>query len=361
MSVQVSYKKQITFWILFACIIVLVVEPIVRTYDYIFPNCTFLDSDVFENIKNEALKRDVCHSFYNLKWTDANHISYEPNQHFTVVNINDDGFRGPEISLEKEENVFRIFFLGGSTAFGATALSDMKTIPGYMQKLFDQVELEQRIEIINAGIPGGYSYIESKLISEKILEYNPDLLVIYDGYNDNYRSFDNYYFDTKETNSTRDLLQYILQNNFYKTPQFFYHQYFRAVFDSTELIVFDDSKKFEKSERWANTWRDVCSENESKGIKTIITLQPILGTGEKELTKEEKRNFDKYDGEKIIKNYEFFAKQLEELSDSCTKIVDLRNSFDNEIETMFYDSVHTGDEGNKIIAKKIFDSMKDII
>ena len=45
-----------------------------------------------------------------------------------------------------------------------------------MQKKISAKLLEHNIEIINAGTPKAYSFTESNLIKNKLLEYDPDLL-----------------------------------------------------------------------------------------------------------------------------------------------------------------------------------------
>ena len=43
---------------------------------------------------------------------------------------------------------------------------------------------ERKIEVINAGISGGNSKTELELIGSKIINYDPDLIIMYDGWND---------------------------------------------------------------------------------------------------------------------------------------------------------------------------------
>ena len=99
-------------------------------------------------------------------------------------NLNSLGFRGPEFSEIKPSNTYRIFMVGGSTMFGAGATSDETTIPGILQKIFDSDNSIQKIEVINAGFSGGNSNTELNLIVEKLLWHEPDLVIIYDGWND---------------------------------------------------------------------------------------------------------------------------------------------------------------------------------
>ena len=76
----------------------------------------------------------------------------KPDQYFSTININSHGFRGSEFNLEKPDDVYRIFVVGGSSIFGSGATSDEKTIPGFLQNEFNEIKLSKRIQVINAGI-----------------------------------------------------------------------------------------------------------------------------------------------------------------------------------------------------------------
>ena len=177
MSVQVSYKKQFLFGLILLVMMFSVIEISMKIYDHYVPNCRFilLASDVYSE-KSFAEKRDICNDNSKLVWNN-DPFYLIPNQHFTTININSDGFRGNEI---QENSDYRIFLIGGSTTFGVGATSDYSTIPGYLQQFYDEQFPDKKIEVINAGIPGAYSYTEKYLIENTLLNYNPDLLVIYD-------------------------------------------------------------------------------------------------------------------------------------------------------------------------------------
>ena len=44
-----------------------------------------------------------------------------------------------------------------------------------------------KIEVINAGINGAWSGTETAMIKDKLVEFTPDLLLVYDGWNDHSR------------------------------------------------------------------------------------------------------------------------------------------------------------------------------
>ena len=163
MSVQVSYKKQIAFFIILGIIFLAVVEITIRIYDYNFPNCRFLESEVFGDIDHD-LRLDICRDNSGVKWeTDPLHLV--PNQNFKTINVNSDGFRGNELQIKPD---YRIFVIGGSTTFGVGATSDFSTIPYLLQVKINEKFPNHKIEVINAGTPQAYSFTESRLIKEKI-------------------------------------------------------------------------------------------------------------------------------------------------------------------------------------------------
>ena len=73
------------------------------------------------------------------------------------------------------------------------------------------------------------------------------------------------------------------------------------------------------------------------------------------MTDEEIRNYELYNKESKLKPYGDFASVLPELNIKCTEVKDLRNIFENNNETVFFDGGHTGDFGNEIIAKELFE------
>ena len=100
------------------------------------------------------------------------------------VNINSLGFRGNEFIKIKPDNTFRIFLLGGSQMFGTGATSDDTTIPGYIENYLDPNDYDFTVEIINSGLKGIDSRKELLLLENMLLDFTPDLVIVYDGLND---------------------------------------------------------------------------------------------------------------------------------------------------------------------------------
>ena len=354
MSVQISYKKQTMFFIISILVVLTALEITIRIYDYYDPNCNFVNSDVFTEV-DENLKLQICRDNVSLQW-EINPLLLIPNQNLDTITVNSDGFRGNELLSNPD---YRIFVIGGSTTFGVGATSDFKTIPYFLQEKINHIFPDQNIEVINAGIPQAYSYTESILIKEKILSYSPDLLIIYDGWNDLAQDYD-FYSQGTDPIFLDKLIRYVGKSD-YITPKVHLTYYINLKHNSDDVVNFNSYKINEKISLWKSTWENICQLQKENNFKTIITLQPLVGTGQKILTPEESNNFMKFDGESVILNYNSYKIALNELNSKCYSTLDLRNAFDSNSETIFYDFGHVGDFGNNIIADNLFEKILPIL
>ena len=227
-----------------------------------------------------------------------------------MININSLGFRGDEFSKIKPDETYRIFMLGGSPMFGYGATSDETTIPGFTQKIFDEKDFGFDIEVINSGSQAADSNKELKLVKERLIQFSPDLIIIYDGWND---------------------LRFNVSPNELK-----------------------------------ENWNAICEIGKKNNFDVIISLQPIAGFGDKTLTKQESewvkagKSYSKKPLIESLSAYQGYAKNLSEIN-TCTKTIDLRNVFDNESETIYSDQGHVYDKGNTIVAKSLYNAIFPII
>ena len=320
MSVRVSYKKQSLLGIFLLLILLVAIESGARIYDYFNPYCGLKeDTEVYGQLDYWE-KYEICESWLSLVWgfdLDSDVYMPEPNQHLKTVNINSAGFRGPEIEQTKPQDSFRIFMVGGSTTASLRATSDETTIPGYLQNLFDNDGMK-KIEVINAGVPGIMSSQELLLVQHKILDYNPDLIIVYDGTNDVNLPYG--FKPGKESlrNIFSDGLNRYLP--FWETPPVIYH-----ILSSSdeEKFEFDDTDIIQKVSLWKNNIDNICNIGNEKGFETLIILQPILGSGNKELSSYEIEQFENFDHSKVVPAYQKFADELDSLKNNCSRIEDL--------------------------------------
>jgi len=329
-------------------------EGLLRIYDHQNPNCFFLRSEIFDNL-DEDLIRSICLDNDNLRWSYDPYLHVEPNQHYNTININQDGFRGKKISLEKPLDTFRVFVVGGSTIFGVGSSSDSTTVPGYLQKQYDS-NSELNIEVINAGTPKSYSFSNGNFIKNNLINYEPDLFIIYTGWNDLGKAYDGKYFDEDPSVEIGGVFSFLLKNDYYKSVGILIknYQFWRInTVENVQIKNYDYSEQIAKN--WQSTWNEVCELGKRNNFDVIITLQPLLGSSSKQLTNEESRNYEFYNQEDKLSHYEDFADVLHKLNTKCTKTKDLRNIFQNTNKPIFFDAGHTGDLGNEIIAKELFE------
>ena len=369
MSVQVSYKKQITLGIFLIVTLLAGVEMIVIILDFFEQPSSNEINEVFQDFDEQTVK-DI---FYidNIAYRYDNILLNEPNQQFPTLNINSYGFRGTEITIEKPENVYRIFFIGGSTAFGQIASSDSKTIPGILESKFHENGVKE-VEIINAGINNANSRSETYLIRNVILEFDPNMLIIYDGWNEGQHDWG--WNDEVEDQSTFSNLKNsfdISLNSFYmtkikpyyKTPEKFQELFKNKNDTPTEIQVPDSDLNEKKASVWQKRWQDICSIEDGKNFKTIIALQPILGTGNKSLTQIEQERLESSFARQnvILELFDKLATSLTELEKTCEKTIDLRDAFNHTDKPVFHDLGHTSNYGNEIVAERIYQNILPIV
>jgi hypothetical protein len=94
----------------------------------------------------------------------------------SVVSVTPEGFRGP--GPERKGNRKLAFVLGGSAAFGWDASSDQTTISGHLN------QIQNEYHFVNAGVPSWNSTQEFYRVSMQLLHYMPELIVVFNGFND---------------------------------------------------------------------------------------------------------------------------------------------------------------------------------
>jgi len=308
MSVQVSYKNQFVLGIIFVLILLAAVELVANVWLSTFYRCSFEESEIAQQVDPE-INRKMCLeslgyeiSDRQLLKTNGTHmasIGIDEN----IVFINSKGLRGPEFEKEKPENTYRIFTIGGSTTFSTGVLDD-QTYPFYLQQLYDEADLGFNVEVINAGLVGRWSFAEIKFINEQLLDFKPDLFIVLDGWND------------------------------------------------SKQVVKNDSRA--SAESWKERWIEICDQGKQYGYDTIVTLQPLVATGNKILSEQEMKYAILINELGELESYPEFAKQLEEIKNHCSATADLRGIFDYISEPIYFDRGHVGSLGNKLIAKEMY-------
>ena len=131
---------------------------------------------------------------YGLKpnWTRT---SDKPNA--PVKTSNSLGFRGREVDSPKPAGRYRIACLGGSTTYD-DGVGDDETYPLKLEEFLRAARPDLDIEVVNAGVPSYTSAESLANLAFRVLDLQPDAIVLYEGINDwrprTYPGFDSAYF-----------------------------------------------------------------------------------------------------------------------------------------------------------------------
>lgn len=109
--------------------------------------------------------------------------------------INSQGFRrAADVVKRKPGNTYRIFLLGGSAAHGISSATPYpivninmnETIDAYLEQKLKAENPGKNIEVINAAVTGYQCFQHTAYLLSELLDYNPDMVLFFDGANDHY-------------------------------------------------------------------------------------------------------------------------------------------------------------------------------
>tara|TARA_B100000029_G_C17511959_1_gene936619 strand:- start:351 stop:1454 length:1104 start_codon:yes stop_codon:yes gene_type:complete len=359
MSVQVSYKKQFVLGIMLIFVILISIEGIVRFSEYTYTECAFVGTEMMSGI-DLSTQKQMCSDFHALEFRFEPYLEYLPNQSQKTININSNGTRGTDFDIPKSNDTFRIIVVGGSTIFGS-GTTDETTIPGLLEQKLNEKKFDKKIEVIDGGLSGSFSTTEIYRIYNKYLDFEPNLLIIYSGWNDaqkkaldgstNEERLDNY---LKEKDSLSAFLSKNVRN--IRSMDLLYNTLFSDTYTLRSEVLIKQN-----ADAWKNTWMQTCTELQDKNIDTIFALQPIVGHPKKFLTEHEEQYANNPNYKQLTKIIDVFAESLPEIETKCKNTIDLRNVFSDTTEEIYYDEGHMGLLGNTMIVDEIYDVAYPII
>ena len=366
---QVSYKKQFVFAFIFLIVILSAVEGLLRIDDYLNNQCTYMKSNIYSDM-DYGVQKQMCNDYRDIAYLTTIDRQILPNQDNKTIHINNFGMRGPDITQDKPDDTYRIFIIGGSTVYDSGSTSDKTTIPGFLQEKIDKTMIDQKVQVINAGIMGSTSIEEVFRIKNDLKNFDPDMIILYHGVNDAASPWERYTdhsnFETLPEKKILTFFQIYLPE--YKTPinaLYFIERIKEGASGNNNNNSIETLYKLEnmleRSSLWHNRIKDVCEFGNEQGFKTMVILQPTLGTGNKPLVEYEHSYYLSFGGEKNTEIYDIFANGLLGLENHCYKAEDFRNVFDNVPEFVYFDGAHLADYGNEVVSQRIFQIIKPTI
>jgi lysophospholipase L1-like esterase len=119
-------------------------------------------------------------------FTPHQYLGYYPTPNYTkgLTAHNSLGYRGREVTIEKPRGVYRIVTLGGSSTYDVRIEDNAQTAAAQLERLLREEYGFANVEVINAGVPGYNSWEILANLEFRVLDLDPDLVIIYEGTND---------------------------------------------------------------------------------------------------------------------------------------------------------------------------------
>ncbi len=316
-----------------------------------------------------------------------------PNQKTQAFTINSLGFRGREISAVSEKKE-RIIVVGGSCAFGHDLANDSGTFQAILENL------NNRYEVINAGVAGFHSGQELTYIVTELVDYHPDIIIAFNGWNDLFFSwYHHVWFRRQRENNEMGfncnvflkIIESQLVDNYQSQLRVFnsFRRFFNTIVDKSAIISTIRGKiagfkqkpySFELPRRRGDSNKqrdddyfeeivDTYTKNLKKmhdfcciqGIKFLIVFQPEVGL-KSNINSEERNSLSGWSY--LFSNYEnefpdlyklFIERSKKILAEKGVDFIDINTypEFKNNPKTLFVNVGHTNKNGNEVIANII--------
>jgi lysophospholipase L1-like esterase len=299
-----------------------------------------------------------------------------PAQKTAALTINAQGFRGRDWRVEKRPDELRVVFLGGSTAFGYGVSRDEAAYSAVVERLLrESPALRGRsVEVWNAGVVGYCSAQELVLLTTKLVDYRPDLVVLLDAYNDfNYGRLMLpgtreilpplfYDMDQRVADGTRSWLVLLRESALFRRFEEIARKRrepvspFHRTFDNVAVASAQYRKNLDKLARVARTF----------GAKVVLAPQPELFHRHGTIPAEEQKLRAKLDewgyGRIAVEQYGAYVEQAAAVAkEQGLVFVDTRSAFDALDVAVFSDAAHLTDRGNELLAQFLLPKLIEAI
>lgn len=321
---------------------VYLIDEIIYKEDYLVLLYEEDEKNLFEKLYSLGVKKRRCGKA--VPWHSPNFNTRNPllDVHMGYTFNMNSKYPGIYVYGNQQSNDFIIAVLGGSTT---DSMLDSHVCP-WVEIMFRKYCVKN-ITIFNGGVSGYYSGQELIKLKRDMLKLNPDLCIVYDGYN--------------------DLMQGILHKRF---------KYLEDMVNFAGEHISDTiGKPYEKQAAWTgipskNNPIDDWLENiecmyaisESRGIKFFSFMQPMLFT-KKKLDDHSKTILQTMlfhgDNQCFMKIANQFRDKAEKITNSHSYIYNLTDIFDDD--DVYVDIAHVYDNGNEIVADHIWNIIKDSI
>jgi lysophospholipase L1-like esterase len=272
--------------------------------------------------------------------------------------VNSKGFIGPEFEKDKPQNVYRIFSMGDSCTFGAMDFA----YPGLLHDRLNAEVTGRKFEVINAGVEGYHSGFALARLKEDVLQYNPDLVTIYVGWNDFMKVNPENYGDSSRYAWLGALMEQSYLIKAYKKVIFYYIRPLivkpNVASTPEDLHAYD---AFEPVE-FRNNLLEMGRLLKSKHIKVLLMTRPTVvheGMSYEEVVRQNvvfPWYGSAYSVNKLLSLHRAYNRTIRQVAEQENiPLVDLDAEFEKlNRDELFWDTMHPNEKGQKLIADQVY-------
>ncbi|MBN4071815.1 SGNH/GDSL hydrolase family protein [bacterium AH-315-F18] len=266
-----------------------------------------------------------------------------------------------EVRSPKPEGIFRIFLVGGSTAFGSGAPDQARTVAGYLEHMLNsrpKCDPPVQFEVFTAAAPAWASSHERIVIENLVSELQPDLVLALSGNNEAHWSW-----------NFKNVLWFrsYAEHHIWKVMTAAYHVAGYAY----PADPIPEHKPVLPVARVA----EILDKNIGLSLHALAPtaapfyffLQPAIAVTGKKPAARESETLAQWHPAQIEYYREYYlevARRLGERASRTAKFTfhDLSSIFDQRHEeAIFLDSYHFGDKGYEAIAQQMLTTVADVL
>ena len=322
---------------------------------------------------------EVSDPIWNIKWLGTDKLGLVYNE-------------SPERDFElSDTHVKKIFLLGGSTLMGLGVAKNSDTIASALERYLRKQIPNART--VNCGVGSYVSWQSMMYLALELIEYKPDIIVTFDGWNDflssswgNKNNYGNWVPNTHrslddinaliQTSSADITLFELLKRKFYKTELVRQIRMRSKYYRESGSWVFPDYREWtlkpESAEYYRLNIQSIIGMGIASGAKVLSFLQPQLMWGNRTPTTEEQAYIEKIGtrlpptGTLAAQWFPLGQKKFSELKVKLHNgkrvwVEDASGWFDGNTTTLYSDYNHYNQEGQRLIAELIANRIEAIL
>lgn len=299
----------------------------------------------------------------------------------------------PPVAVEKPADVYRVIVLGGSTVMGDGSPRPSQNLVGMLRRVVHEQGITaadgKRVEFINAGVDGYNSAQEYLYFVSELARFKPDLVIVYDGWNDSYMWTDSsivsnlspFRTETQQENTRRIKASYSLSGSLLLTLanlniSLTQGRFRLGLLELPWRLLRKPASRAEIDRRAETYDADLVAYYRQihraflaladDRLAVAVFLQPLAGVDDRPLSEDEKKAWWHDELEWELDNRSSFyddardvLAELKQASHGRRQIciADVSDSFKGVSEPVYADTGHLLPVGNKIVASRILNEL----